>query len=144
MAVTSDVMVGFPGESEDDFLQTMDLIEQVRFDNLFSFQYSDRIGAAAAAMDRKVGAREKASRLSQLQKRQKQITLEKNQDLVGKRLEVLVEGESRRGGQLSGRAGNNKVVNFKSSRYNIGSLANVTIVRAAVNSLTGEAREREG
>ncbi|MBW1787956.1 MAG: tRNA (N6-isopentenyl adenosine(37)-C2)-methylthiotransferase MiaB [Deltaproteobacteria bacterium] len=144
MAVTSDVMVGFPGETEPDFLLTMDLIERVGFDNLYSFQYSDRKGAAAANMDDKIDDREKASRLARLQARQKQITLEKNNKLVGHTLEVLIEGESRRGDQLSGRTATNKVVNFKTSCYNKGSLIQVIIVRAAVNSLTGEVCVPEG
>lgn len=142
MAITSDVMVGFPGETEEDFERTMDLIERVRFDGLFSFKYSDRPGTPAASMGAKVAETDKSSRLARLQARQKQITLEKNRELEGGTVEVLVEGESRRGGQLTGRTGSNKIVNLKQCGSGLGDLVLVEIKQAFLNSLRGQAVAR--
>jgi len=138
MAVTSDVIVGFPGESDEDFDMTMDLIEKTEFDNLFSFQYSDREGTPAARMGRKVSEDVKLARLTWLQKVQRGITLKKNKQLHGKILQVLVEGTSKKGQQLTGKTDTNKVVNFNSKLDNIGKLVNVKIERATFNSLWAE------
>ncbi len=138
IAITSDVMVGFPGETDDDFQLTLDLIMRVRFDSLFSFKYSDRKGTSAAEMKGKIDDIVKASRLNVLQSAQKEITLEKNKALEGKRLEILVEGKSKRGGQLSGRTDSNKIVNFSSDNIKIGTLVPVNIKRSFLNSLWGE------
>jgi tRNA-2-methylthio-N6-dimethylallyladenosine synthase len=140
IALTSDVMVGFPGETEKDFLLTLDLMERIQFDNLYSFKYSDRKGARSAAMPEKIGEQEKSLRLNQLQKRQKQITLQKNRALEGAEVEVLVEGPSRRGNQQSGRTPSNKIVNFPCDKNILGNLVNVLIVKASINSLSGEHR----
>ncbi len=138
IAITSDVMVGFPGESEQDFEMTLNLIKQIQFDSLFSFKYSDRKGTLAEKMDNKVSELDKSSRLSALQNLQKQISLKKNKALEGKRLEVLVEGYSKRGGQISGRTGFNKVVNFIGDTKYISDLVTVTIKHGFLNSLHGE------
>ena len=138
LCIGVDVMVGFPGESEEDFAMTMDLLERVKFDGLFSFKYSDRIGTVAEKMDGKVAEKVKASRLSALQTAQKRITLEKNRALLGKTVEVLVEGPSRRAGQVMGRTGSNKIVNFFSNNKEIGNLVAVKITHAFLNSLRGE------
>ena len=138
IAITSDVMVGFPGESREDFEMTLDLIKRVQFDGLFSFKYSDRKGTLAEKMDRKVGENEKGSRLSMLQVLQKQITLKKNKDLEGKRMDVLIEGYSKREGQLKGRTVTNKIVNLTCNTNKIGSLLNVFIKYGFLNSLQGE------
>ncbi len=138
LAVTSDVMVGFPGESDDDFELTLDLLCKIEFDNIFSFKYSDRKGTSAERMDGKIGEDEKSSRLKVLQQIQRNITLKKNRILIGKVEEILVEGESKRGGQYTGRTGANKIVNFRFDNNNIGSLVKVIIKDAFVNSLRGE------
>ncbi len=135
IALTSDVMVGFPGESEQDFEMTLDFIKKVQFDGLFSFKYSDRKGTLAEKMDDKVDESEKARRLEVLQLLQKQITLEKNAGLKGRQVEVLVEGESKRAGQLTGRTGTNKVVNIDCSNRQIGDIVKVTIKEGFMNSL---------
>ena len=135
IAITSDVMVGFPGESERDFEQTLDLIRQVRFDGLFSFKYSDRKGTLADKMKNKVDESDKILRLELLQQLQKQITLEKNNALVGKQMAVLIEGQSKRGGQLTGRTGSNKIVNFRCNNNKIGDIVNVIINDCTANSL---------
>jgi tRNA-2-methylthio-N6-dimethylallyladenosine synthase len=137
IAISSDVMVGFPKESHEDFELTLDLISQIEFDSLYSFKYSDRKGTLAETMDGKISEPEKSSRLTELQEIQKAITLKKNRSLEGQELEILVEGESKKGGQLTGRTITNKIVNFSNNNSIIGELVNVTIKRASVNSMWG-------
>lgn len=137
IAITSDVMVGFPQESDEDFQMTLDLIEKIEFDNLYSFKYSDRKGTLAEKMEGKVDDPEKSLRLETLQRLQNRITLGKNQMLEGARFEVLVEGYSKRSGQLTGRTASNKIVNFSNNNSLIGSLVNVDIQHASANSLQG-------
>jgi tRNA-2-methylthio-N6-dimethylallyladenosine synthase len=136
-AITSDVMVGFPGESEEDFNKTLDLIMKIEFDNLFSFKYSDRKGTLAEKMGGKLDEDEKAARLTVVQSIQKDITLKRNKYLVGREEEVLTEGESKKGGQLTGRTPTNKIVNFLSDIDMIGKLTKVCIKLAFINSLQG-------
>jgi tRNA-2-methylthio-N6-dimethylallyladenosine synthase len=137
-SITSDVIVGFPGESEGDFKKTLDLIEKIEFDNLFSFKYSDRKGTKASEMHGKINEAEKASRLKVLQDLQKEKTLHRNRMLEGKTEEVLVDGLSRRGTQYSGRTGTNKIINFHSNKNIIGSIVKVKVKSAFINSLHGE------
>ena len=137
LAITSDVMVGFPGETDNDFQMTLDLIRKIEFDNLFSFKYSDRKGTSAERMDQKIEENEKKSRLEILQKTQKEITLKKNRGRIGNLEEVLVEGESKKGGQLTGRTLTNIIVNFDYKNNMIGKIAKVIIEDAFVNSLRG-------
>ena len=138
IAITSDVMVGFPGETEEDFQFTLDLIQQVEFDSLFSFKYSDREGTPAARIPDKISESVKASRLQRLQNLQNSITLKKNRNLKGRQLTVLVEGPSKKGGQLTGRAGSNKVVNFDGNAGMVGKLVEITIKESYLNSLKGQ------
>jgi len=138
IALTSDVMVGFPGETEEDFEQTLDLMRKIEFDNLFSFKYSDREGTPASSMKGKILENVKLRRLTRLQEFQRTITLRKNKELVGERVEVLVEGASKKGQQLTGRTHSNKVVNFNGNIKYINTLLNVTVKRASFNSLWGE------
>ena len=135
MAITSDVMVGFPGETDHDFEMTLDLIRQVRFDNLFSFKYSDRKGTIAYKMHEKIEEPEKTQRLKVLQDLQKDITLERNKLLKGVNIEVLVEGQSKKGSQMTGRSGSNKIVNFTDENCKIGDIVNVRIKECFFNSL---------
>jgi tRNA-2-methylthio-N6-dimethylallyladenosine synthase len=138
IAVTADVMVGFPGESEHDFDRTLDLIRKIQFDMLFSFKYSDRRGTRAAAMEGKIPEPVKAERLTALQSLQREITLRKNQALVGTVAEVLVEGKSKKGGQLTGRTGSHKIVNFTCDTNCIGYIISVRIQQGFAHSLWGE------
>jgi len=138
IALTSDVMVGFPQETEDDFELSLDLIRKIEFDNLFSFKYSDREGTPAARMQEKISEDQKIERLTRLQELQRGITLRKNKDLVSKNVEVLVEGTSKKGQQLTGRTETNKVVNLIRDKAYINKLINVKIKRASFNSLSGE------
>ena len=138
MAITSDVMVGFPQESEEDFQMTLDLIKEIEFDNLFSFKYSDRKGTLADSMTGKVGEEVKSSRLAVLQQCQKDITLKKNKMLEGAEVEVLVEGDSKKQGQLTGRTDTNKIVNFNCNYNILYQLVNVKIKHSYIHSLWGE------
>ncbi len=138
IAITSDVMVGFPGETEEDFQLTLDLLREVEFDSLFSFKYSDREGTPAAKMPDKVSKSVKVSRLKRLQDLQNRITLTKNRQLKGRQLTVLVEGASKKGGQLTGRTGSNKVVNFDGDDNLVGKPVEVIIRDSYLNSLKGE------
>ncbi len=137
IAITADVMVGFPGETEKDFLDTIDLIKRVEFDGLFSFKYTDRPGTRAEKMKDKVDEKEKGRRLEILQRIQKEITLKKNKQLEGKEVEVLVEGYSKRGNMFMGRTSTNKIVNFSCDFNVIGDLVKVKVEEAFTNSLRG-------
>jgi tRNA-2-methylthio-N6-dimethylallyladenosine synthase len=139
IGLTSDVMVGFPGETEDDFLKTIQLLEAVHFDNLFSFRYSDRPHTQSSTFLNKVDAQTKAERLLELQSLQAEITLQKNQMEVGAIREILVEGPSRASnGQLTGRTQQNRVTNFVGSKELIGETIYVKITSAFSHSLKGE------
>ena len=138
IAISSDVMVGFPQETREDFQLTLDLMGKIKFDSLYSFKYSDRKGTRAERMEGKIDEVEKSTRLETLQRLQRAITLEINKGLEGMTMDILVEGQSKRGGQLTGRTDTNKVVNFDSDNNIIGSLIKVKIKRAYVNSLWGE------
>ena len=139
IALTADVIVGFPGEGDEDFRQTLDLVEKVRFDDLFSFKYSPRKGTRAAQFEDKVEERVKQERLSILQEIQKRMTLQKNQSLVGFVQEILVEGQSRQSDRdMTGRTRSNKIVNFEGSLSFVAKLVRVRITKAYPHSLRGE------
>jgi tRNA-2-methylthio-N6-dimethylallyladenosine synthase len=137
IAVTSDVIVGFPGEGEEDFQDTLEVLRSVRFDGLYSFRFSPRPSTRAAAWKETVPEEEKLRRLHTLQGLQKRISLEKNEGLKGKRLEVFVEGRSRDGAQWMGRTRGNKIVNFRGPEGLIGSFLPVEILKGCQNSLSG-------
>ena len=139
ITITSDMIVGFPGEEDDDFQETLQLMKEIRFDNLFSFKYSQREGTAAVHMDRQVPEKIKSERLNILQLLQEEHTLEKNRAMIGKTQEVLVEGPSRKNhGDMTGRTRNNRIVNFAGGRELVGTMVNVKIVDAFLHSLRGE------
>jgi tRNA-2-methylthio-N6-dimethylallyladenosine synthase len=143
ISITSDVIVGFPGEEDKDFQATLDLLREVRFDNLFSFQYSVREGTAAAAMDQTVCAKVKRERLMILQSLQAEHTLEKNLAFVGQQVEVLVEGPSKKGScEMTGRTRGNRIVNFSGRRDLIGRMVSVRISEAFLHSLYGIMEEK--
>lgn len=139
IALTSDVIVGFPGETEDDFQKTMDLLEVVQFDNLFSFRYSDRPKTRAASFSGKVDPRVGLRRLVELQSYQAEITLRKNLAEIGLVREVLVEGPSKAsGGQMSGRTTHNRIVNFDATADLCGKIEAARITQAYSHSLKGD------
>jgi tRNA-2-methylthio-N6-dimethylallyladenosine synthase len=139
IAVTSDVIVGFPGEEEGDFKETLDLMERIQFDDLYSFKYSPRKGTRAAQFEDKVEEKVKQERLSILQEIQKEITLRKNQELEGCTEEVLVEGQSKQSTQdVTGRTRSNKIVNFEGNLNLVGKLVPTRITKGYSHSLRGE------
>ncbi len=139
IAITADVIVGFPGEEEQDFEETMDLLQKVRFDDLFSFKYSPRKGTRAAQFEDKVEEKVKQKRLSVLQEMQKGITLQKNEELEGRLEEVLVEGRSKQSTKdITGRTRSNKIVNFGGDLNLVGNLVPVRITKGYAHSLRGE------
>jgi tRNA-2-methylthio-N6-dimethylallyladenosine synthase len=116
-------------------------MEEVRFDDLFSFKYSPRRGTRAAQFTNKVEEKVKQDRLSTLQEIQKGITLQKNQELEGRVEEVLVEGRSKQSAQdVTGRTRSNKIVNFEGEFSLVGKLVPIKIVKAYAHSLRGEGR----
>ena len=139
IAVTADAIVGFPGEEEEDFRQTLDLMERVQFDDLFSFKYSPRKGTQAAQFSDQVEEDVKKERLSILQNIQKEITLQKNQTLEGNVEEVFVEGQSKQSDRdVTGRTRSNKIINFEGDLSLVGKLVPVRIIKAYPHSLRGE------
>jgi len=139
IAVTADAIVGFPGEEDEDFEQTLDLIRTVQFDDLFSFKYSPRKGTRAAQFHGQVEAKVKQDRLSVLQGIQKEMTLRKNQILEGRVEEILVEGRSKQGDRdVTGRTRSNKIVNVEGDLNLVGKLIPVHITKAHPHSLRGE------
>jgi tRNA-2-methylthio-N6-dimethylallyladenosine synthase len=139
LAVTSDVIVGFPGETEADFQETLDLIRQVKFDDIFSFKYSNRPGTAASTFPDQVEEEEKDRRLRELQALQKKITLAKQRKLEGTVQEVLVEGPSKKSArEWTGRTRTNKIVNFPGPEGLVGKTLAVRIEAAYLHSLKGE------
>jgi len=154
IALTSDIIVGFPGETDDDYRKTLDLIEYIEYDGIFAFQYSDRPNASASGLPGKVSEKTKRERLNTLLESQKKITRRKNKGLIGTDQEVLVEGFSKKERnndgntkdpvvELTGRTSANKIVNFVCEEANtdyqkmVGRLAGVRIEKAFAHSLWG-------
>ncbi len=138
-AITTDIMVGFPGEDEDDFNETMDLVRQARFDSAYTFVYNTRPGTPAADMAAQVAEEVKKRRIQALIKLQNQIGLEKNMEEMGHEQEILVEGVSKKdSGLLLGRNRGNKIVIFPYSKDLSGEIVRVKITEAHLAHLTGE------
>ncbi|KIX13232.1 tRNA (N6-isopentenyl adenosine(37)-C2)-methylthiotransferase MiaB [Dethiosulfatarculus sandiegensis] len=137
-ALGTDLIVGFPGETEDDFADTLELVRQVRYDYSYSFKYSDRPFAKAADFEDKVPEEVKSERLARLQELQTSKSLELHRELVGRKLEVLVEGPAKRGEALvTGRSRAGRAVNFPGHPSLFGTLVTVEITEARINSLMG-------
>ncbi|MFH0996929.1 MAG: tRNA (N6-isopentenyl adenosine(37)-C2)-methylthiotransferase MiaB [Pseudomonadota bacterium] len=158
IAITSDIIVGFPGETSEDFEDTLSLIRQVAYDGLFAFMYSDRPNAPAAHFPKKISEAEKAARLQQVLGLQETITVEKNQSLVHSVQVVLVEGVSQRMNapeasheatpQWYGRTPGHKIVHFPEPEQfgasgNIGGLKTIRIEKAFSHSLWGRPVSQE-
>jgi len=145
MAITADCIVGFPGEDEKDFLETMNLIAEMQFDNIFSFAYSPRKFTGAATLPGAIPKDLATERLHHFQEVQKSITIAKNKRMEGKRVEVLVEDISKNSEEeLMGRTRTNKIVNFKGTRDMIKNLVEVDIIKGYANSLKGENPKAKG
>ena len=143
MAFSSDFIVGFPGETEDDFRETLAVMEEVRFDSSFSFRFSPRPGTRAAGMKEKIEPREAAARLRRLQELQAAHTRERLTAWVGREAAVLVEGTSARDpGMRCGRTACNKTVNFTPG-ISGGAIRSVLVTGAGTHSLVGEERSSD-
>jgi tRNA-2-methylthio-N6-dimethylallyladenosine synthase len=143
--ITSDLIVGFPGETEQDFEQTLDLLRRVQFTEIYSFIYSPREGTAAALLSDDTPAEVKQARFDRLLTVQEQITRRFHEGDVGRILPVLVEGESRQGGgQLFGRTTWNRIVNFDGDRSLVGRVVPVRVATAQRNSHIGKVVEEQG
>ena len=138
MSISSDFIVGFPGETKEDFRETMSLIEEVKFDQSFSFSYSSRPGTPAADLDDQVQDKVKQERLALLQSKITNLANHYSRSMVGNIEKILVTGESKKSSELlAGRTENNRVVNFTGEKVLIGSMVNVRIEEVFPNSLGG-------
>jgi tRNA-2-methylthio-N6-dimethylallyladenosine synthase len=139
ISITSDFIVGFPGETDADFAATLRLIDEVQFDASFSFLYSRRPGTPAAGFADETPLEVKRDRLRQLQTRIETNAQSVSRRMIGTRQRVLVDRPARRdAGELAGRTDNNRVINFAGSRRLIGAFADVTVTAVQPHSLRGE------
>jgi len=139
IAITTDIIVGFPGESEADFEETLSLLDQVRYDSLFSFKYSPRPNTASLRLNDVVPEEEKSRRLAVLQDKQREIQSAGNKQLIGETFEVLVSGKSRRENQWSGYTSSCRLANFTShAKELLGTYVQVRVTGATPNSLVGD------
>jgi len=142
ISMTTDIIVGFPGETEEDFEQTLTMLEEVKYDAVFAFQYSQRPNTPAVGMPDTVPDEVKSARLQRLmdaQRERQRITYERH---MGQVMDVMVEGYNRQRGQVTGRSSQNKTVNFTTEQPilpALGSYLNVKITKTFPNSLVGEA-----
>jgi tRNA-2-methylthio-N6-dimethylallyladenosine synthase len=138
IALSTDIIVGYPDESPEEFRDSLSLLREVEFDQVYSFLFSPRPGTSAAEQRDSVTPEEKAARLAELQAMQQEIQARANRRLLGTKVEVLVDGASRQGrGQLKGRTRTNRVVNFDGEERLVGEFAEVEITSACPNSLGG-------
>ena len=142
ISITTDVIVGFPGETEADFEETLSLLDEVGYDGIFAFKYSPRPNTPALHLADPISDQEKSRRLAVLQDKQKQIQMHRNQRHVGQTVEVMVEGKNELRGQWVGRSSQNKVLNFTVQPGGpypaIGGYARVRTTTSFPNSLLGE------
>lgn len=145
VALSTDIIVGFPGETDGDFERTLELLSQVEYDEIYSFTYSPRTQTVSAKLYKDdVLEEKKKERLKQVQVVQQEISLRKNKDKIGRIEEVLIDGYSRLNkGQVMGRTRTNRIVNLMGRGNLIGQTVNARIIAATVNSLVGELTVRE-
>lgn len=137
--LSTDIIVGFPGERENDFNDTLSLIEEIEFDQIYSFVYSPRPNTSAEALGDDISHSIKMERLYHLQSKQYEIQKRLNEQWIGKIVNVLVDGFSQKNhSMLTGRTTNNKIVNFKEDSSSIGKLLDVCITQSSIHSLNGE------
>jgi tRNA-2-methylthio-N6-dimethylallyladenosine synthase len=141
ISITTDVIVGFPGESESEFEDTLSLLDEVGYDSAFTFKYSPRPNTPAVGLDDAIPDAEKARRLAVLNEKQKQIQMRRNKRHLGQSIRVMVEGKNEARGQWIGRTSQIKVMNFTAPQdvaLKSGSYVNVHCTAAFPNSLVGE------
>ncbi len=139
ISITSDIIVGFPGETEADFEDSLTLLDVAQYDTIFSFTYSPRPNTSAKDMPDAIPENEKSRRLAVLNERQRQIQIARNEKLVGETFEVLVDARHAARGQWGGRSSCNRLINFTTTRENLlGEYISVRVTRGGPNSLAGE------
>jgi tRNA-2-methylthio-N6-dimethylallyladenosine synthase len=138
IGITTDIIVGFPGETESEFEETLSLLEEVQYDSMYSFKYSPRPNTPSLSMKDSISEEEKSRRLAILQDKQREIQAAKHTQLVGSDFEVLVSGKSRREGQWSGYTTSHRMINFASQeRELLGTYVQVRVTGATPNGLAG-------
>jgi tRNA-2-methylthio-N6-dimethylallyladenosine synthase len=144
IALSTDIIVGFPGETDDDFERTLELLSQVEYDEIYSFMYSPRTQTVSAKLyNDDVLEEKKKERLKQVQRVQQEISLRKNKQKIGRIEEVLIDGHSRNKTQVMGRTRTNRIVNIIGRGNLIGEMVSARIIAATVNSLVGELAVRK-
>jgi tRNA-2-methylthio-N6-dimethylallyladenosine synthase len=141
ISITTDVIVGFPGESEEDFAQTLSLLDEVGYDAVFAFKYSPRPNTPSLSMEDAIPDQEKARRLEVLMARQRDIQILRYKKYIGSKCEVMVEGKNEARAQWIGRTSHNKTLNFTArpdAIPKVGSYAPVVVTGSFPNSLLGE------
>jgi tRNA-2-methylthio-N6-dimethylallyladenosine synthase len=139
ISVTTDIIVGFPGETDEDFQDTLTLLDAAQYDGVFAFKYSPRPNTAAQSMPGFIGEEEQGIRLVALQERQRQIQAVRNDAFMGQRFDVLCDGAARKEGHWLGRTSSNRIINFTSPRTDhLGQYLQVKVTGATANSLVGE------
>ena len=141
ISITTDIIVGFPGETERDFEQTLGLIDEVEYDSMFSFKYSPRPNTAAIIMTDSLDETEKGRRLTILQEKQRAIQIRRNAEMIGAVEEVMVEGFNKATLQWIGRTSQNRTLNFaapEDATLAVGTYRDVLVTRSGPNSLVGE------
>ena len=141
ISITTDIIVGFPGETEANFAETLSLLDQVEFDGIFGFKYSPRPNTPALTLEDAISDEEKARRLAVMNGRQREIQKKNNAKYLGHRLEVMVEGKNELRNQWVGRTSQNKILNFTAQPSvvpTVGSYVSVAATACFPNSLVGE------
>jgi tRNA-2-methylthio-N6-dimethylallyladenosine synthase len=139
IAITTDIIVGFPGETEADFEETLSLLDEVKYDGIFGFKYSQRPNTAALGLDDKIPEEEKTRRLAIVLEKQRAIQLRRHSEMVGDIVEVMVEGRNHALQQWIGKTSQHRTVNFPADAELMGKYVPVRVTRAGPNSLVGEA-----
>ena len=140
VTISTDIIVGFPNETEEDFNETLDLVNYCKFDNAYTFIFSPRIGTPAAKLKDETTLKEKEERLYKLNEIVNSYFLESNKKMVGKIVDVLVDGPSEKEGLLCGYTDTNKLINFSGDNSMIGKIVKVEVIDAKTWSLDGKAK----
>ena len=145
ISITTDLIVGFPGETEHEFEQTLSLLDEVGYDSAFTFKYSPRPNTPAISLDDAIPDEEKTRRLAMVNEKQRQISTRRNRRHLGQTIEVMVEGKNAARGQWIGRTSQIKVLNFtvpEGFELKTGSYVDVRVTASFPNSLGGELAAR--
>ncbi len=138
IALSTDILIGFPGETENDFLETIDVLKKIRFNEAFTYYYNRREGTKADSMGGHLPKKLKINRLNKIIEIQNRITIEKNEDKIGKKLKILVEGISKRNrSELIGRTEYNEMVVFRGEKVLVNSLCDILVKSISGKTLYG-------